>query len=300
MFSRRHPFLYYSLIMSSIFVVLILGISTIFSMGSFFFSKNILSMQFEKQGNVGVVEITGIISSSKKVIKQIKDFRENDSIKAIIMRIDSPGGGIGPSQEIYAEVMRTRDIKPIIASLGSVAASGGYYIASATKKIIANPGTITGSIGVIVEYTNIQEILKKIGLSAVVIKSGKFKDIGSPVRDITAVEKKFLQDLVDELHMQFVNHAAEGRGIDIEIMAKLADGRIYTGQTAMKLNLIDQLGNFEDSVEFAGKLAGIEGEVIPVYPQQDKISFFRELTQSLLKDINITSSISDNFRYIIN
>ncbi len=300
MFSRRHPFLYYSLIMSSIFVILILGMATIISLSSFAFSKNVLSMKFDTQGNVGIVEISGIIASSKKVIKQIKEFRENDSIKAIILRIDSPGGGIGPSQEIYAEVLRTRDTKPIIASLGSVAASGGYYIASASKKIIANPGTITGSIGVIVEYTNIQEILKKIGLSAIVIKSGKFKDIGSPVRDITDKEKEFLQNLVDELHMQFVNHAAEGRGIELEIMAKLADGRIYTGQTAMELNLIDQLGNFEDSVELAGSLAGIDGKIIPVYPQQDKISFFKEFTQSLIKDLNITSSVSDNFRYIIN
>lgn len=301
MFSQRHPFLYYSLIMSSIFVILVLGSMTIFSFGSFFLTKNLLSEKFDKQGNVGIVEITGIISSSKKVIKQIKDFRENDSIKAIVIRIDSPGGGIGPSQEIYTEVMRTREKKPIIASLGSVAASGGYYIASAAKKIIANPGTITGSIGVIIEYTNIQEVLNKIGLSAVVIKSGKFKDIGSPVREITDAEKKFLQDLVDELHMQFVNHAADGRGIDTEAMSKLADGRIYTGQTALELSLIDQLGNFEDSIEFAGTLGGIkEGEVVPVYPQQDKMSFFKELTESLIKDINITSSISDNFRYIIN
>ncbi|MCD4742357.1 MAG: signal peptide peptidase SppA [Desulfobacteraceae bacterium] len=300
MFSRRHPFLYYSLVMSSLFVVLILGISTIFSLSSSMISKNILSGQFSGQGNVGIVEITGIISSSKKLIKQIKEFREDDSIKAIVVRIDSPGGGIGPSQEIYTEVMRTRGTKPIIASLGSVAASGGYYIASATNKIIANPGTITGSIGVIVEYTNIQEILKKIGLSAVVIKSGEYKDIGSPVRDITDKEKKFLQNLVDELHMQFVNHAAEGRGIDSKVMAKLADGRIYTGQTALELNLIDQLGNFEDSIKLAGTIAGIKDEIIPVYPQQDKMSFFKELTQSLIKDINITGAVSDNFRYIIN
>jgi protease-4 len=287
--------------MSSIFAVLILGSMTIFSFGSYFLSKNLLSEQFDKQGNVGVVEITGIISSSKKVVKQIKDFRENDSIKAIIVRINSPGGGIGPSQEIYTEVMRTREKKPIIASLGSVAASGGYYIASAAKKIVANPGTITGSIGVIVEYTNIQEVLKKIGLSAVVIKSGKFKDIGSPVREITDAEKEFLQNLVDELHMQFVNHAAEGRGMDTEVMSKIADGRIYTGQTALELNLIDRLGNFEDSIEFAGTLGGIqEGKVVPVYPQQDKISFLKEFTESLFKDINITSPISDNFRYIIN
>ncbi|MCK5097485.1 MAG: signal peptide peptidase SppA [Desulfobacteraceae bacterium] len=304
MFSRRHPFLYYSIIMSSLFVVLILGTATIFSLSSSIVSKNILSRQFDSEANVGIVEISGIISSSKKAIKAIKEFRKEDSIKAIIVRINSPGGGIGPSQEIYTEIMRTRGEKPIIASLGSVAASGGYYIASATQKIVANPGTITGSIGVIVEYTNIQEVLKKIGLSAVVIKSGKFKDIGSPVRDITDAEKEFLQNFVDELHMQFVNHAAEGRGLDAEVMAKLADGRIYTGQTAMELNLIDQLGNFEDSIQLAGEMAGIEGEVIPVYPKQDRMSLFKELTQSLIqslfKDINITSAVSDNFRYIIN
>ena len=300
MFSRRHPFLYYSIIMSSIFVVLILGTATIFSLSSSFLSKKLLSGKFDNNGNVGIVEITGVISSSREAIKAIKEFREEDSIKAIVVRINSPGGGIGPSQEIYTEIMRTKIEKPIIASLGSVAASGGYYIASATEKIIANPGTITGSIGVIVEYTNIQEVLKKIGLSAVVIKSGKFKDIGSPVRDITDNEKEFLQNLVDELHMQFVNHAAQGRQMDSKVMAKMADGRIYTGQKAMELNLIDELGNFEDAMQLAGKMAMIKGEVIPAYPQQDKMSFIRELTQSLIKNIDITSTVSDNFRYIIN
>ena len=300
MFSRRHPFLYYSIIMSSIFLFFCLCMSVIFAFSSSILSKNILSSKYDRNGNIGIVEITGVITSSKKAIREIKDFREDDSIKAIIVRINSPGGGIGPSQEIYTEIMKTRKEKLIIASLGSVAASGGYYIASATRKIIANPGTITGSIGVIIEYTNIEEILKKIGLSAVVIKSGKLKDIGSPVREITEDEKQFLQDIVDELHMQFVNHAAQGRGIDPEEMAKLADGRIYTGQTAKELNLIDQLGNFEDSITLAGDLAKIKGDVIPVYPKPDKISFFKELTQSLIKDINITSTVSDNFRYIIN
>jgi len=300
MFSRRHPFLYYSMIMSSIFALLFLGTITIFSFSSSMLSKNLLSSQFDNRGNVGIVEISGVIATSKKTIKAIKEFRDDDSIKAIVIRINSPGGGIGPSQEIYTEIMRTRSKKPIIASLGSVAASGGYYIASATQKIIANPGTITGSIGVIVEYTNVQEILKKVGLSAVVIKSGKFKDIGSPVRDITNDEKEFLQNFVNELHMQFVNHAAQGRGVETEVISKLADGRIYTGQKALDLNLIDQLGNFEDSIQLAGKIAGIEGEAVAVYPVPDKISFFKELTQSLIKDINITSSVSDNFRYIVN
>ncbi len=298
MFSRRHPFLFYSLVMSSIFAALILGMVLIISTTSLVVSRNILSSH--KHGNVGIVEVTGTILSSKNTIKEIKEFREDDSIKAIVLRINSPGGGIGPSQEIYTEVMRCRGKKPVIASLGSVAASGGYYIASAARKIVANPGTITGSIGVIMEYANVQEILKKIGLSPIVIKSGKFKDIGSPVRDITDSEKEFLQNFVDELHMQLVNHTAKGRGIEPGVMAKLADGRIYTGQTALKLNLVDQLGNLEDSIQLAGKIGGVKEKIIPVYPVPEKISFIKELTRSLVKDLNITSSISDNFRYIIN
>jgi len=253
-----------------------------------------------QRGNIGIVEVTGPIISSKKIIKDIKTFRENDDIKAIIIRIDSPGGGIGPSQEIYRELIKTRTQKKVIASMGSVAASGGYYIASATQGIVANPGTITGSIGVIMEYANLMEIAKKIGISPVVIKSGEFKDMGSPLRELKESEKKIFQELVDELHLQFVSDAAKARNMALDTMAKLADGRVYTGQKALALKLVDRLGNLDDAIQWAGQLAMIKGKPVPVYPKEDKMTFIRKLAETLFKDINISGTISDNFRYIVN
>ena len=300
MFARRHPFLFFLMIVSTCLTFAFIGFVVLVSSGSKMLNTQFLLKQASAGGNIGIVEINGMILSSKKIIKDIKTFRDDDSIKAIILRIDSPGGGIGPSQEIYREIIKTRMDKKIITSMGSVAASGGYYIASATNGIVANPGTITGSIGVIMEYANIMEIAKKIGISPVVIKSGEFKDMGSPLRELKDSEKKILQALVDELHLQFVNDAAKARGIDVKAMATLADGRVYTGQKALKLKLIDRLGNLDDAVQWAGELANIKGALKPVYPKEDKITFFRKLVGTLFKDINISGTVTDNFRYIIN
>ncbi|WP_457552442.1 signal peptide peptidase SppA [Desulfobacula sp.] len=300
MFSRRHPFLFSLIIISGFLTVIVLGF-----MGFVLLGSKMLDMPFSQnfassEGNIGIVEINGVILSSKKIIQDINTFRKEDAIKAIVLRIDSPGGGIGPSQEIYREIMKTRMEKKIITSMGSVAASGGYYIASATNKIVANPGTITGSIGVIMEYANIMEVAKKIGISPIVIKSGEFKDMGSPVRALKDSEKKIFQALVDELHIQFVNDAAKARNIDVSTMSKLADGRVYTGKKALELKLIDRLGNLDDAVRWAGEMAHIKGELRPVYPREDKITFFRKLANTLLKDVNITGAVTDNLRYIIN
>ena len=300
MYARRHPFLYFLIIIAGCATIMFAGFVFLFSFSSQMVNSQFVSQYAKSRGNIGIVEINGMIMSSKKVIKNIKTFRDDDTIKAIILRINSPGGGIGPSQEIYREIMKTKMDKKIITSMGSVAASGGYYIASATDKIIANSGTITGSIGVIMEYANIKEIAKKIGISPVVIKSGEFKDIGSPMRELKETEKIILQELVDELHLQFVNDAAKARGIEVEKMLALADGRVYTGQKALKLNLIDRIGNLDDAVQWAGQLAGIEGELKPVYPKEDKISFIKRLADTLLKDLNISGSVADNLRYIIN
>jgi len=196
--------------------------------------------------------------------------------------------------------MKIKTDKKIITSMGSVAASGGYYIASATNGIVANPGTITGSIGVIMEYANLMEIAKKIGISPVVIKSGEYKDMGSPLRELKEKEKKIFQELVNELHLQFVNDAAKARKIDVKTMSSLADGRVYTGQSALALNLIDRLGNLDDAVLWAGEMANIKGELKPVYPKEDKITFIKKLADTLFKDINISGTVTDNFRYIIN
>jgi protease-4 len=229
---------------------------------------------------VGVVEITGIITDPKNVINSIKQFRKDDSVKAIVLRIDSPGGGVGPAQEIYRETRKTIKEKKVIASLGSVAASGGYYAAVGADGIVANPGTITGSIGVIMSYTNFREVLNKIGLVPVVVKSGEFKDIGSPVREMTDRERKLLTSFVDTVHRQFVSAIMEGRKMDRSKVEAVADGRILSGEEAKALGLVDRLGNLEDAVEWAGRLGGIKGEISTVYSRGEDISIIRYLIDS--------------------
>ncbi|MFO7911955.1 MAG: signal peptide peptidase SppA [Desulfotignum sp.] len=298
MFSRRHPVLFFLLMMACCATALFLGVAALI-----FVSAKMMDTagtHKESRANIGIIEVTGPILSSKKIIENITTFRDDDKIQAIVVRVDSPGGGIGPSQEIFRELMKTRKAKKVVASMGSVAASGGYYVAAAAEGIMANPGTITGSIGVIMEYVNIMEVAKKIGISPVVIKSGEFKDMGSPLRELGENEKKLLQELVDELHLQFVTDTSRARNILLEDMTKLADGRIYTGQSALELNLIDRLGNLDDAVSWAGEMAGIEGRLIPVYPKETPISFLRKIARTLFKDLNISGTVTDNFRYIIN
>ncbi len=300
MFSRRHPFLFFLMVITSCFSLVFVCIMAFVFSGTKMINASFSSRYGYSDGNIGIVEINGMILSSKETIKDIKAFRDNTAIKAIILRIDSPGGGIGPSQEIYREIIKVKSDKKIIASMGAVAASGGYYIASATDGIIANSGTITGSIGVIMEYANLMELAKKIGISPVVIKSGEYKDMGSPLRDLEDSEKKIFQELVDDLHLQFVTDVANARKMDIQTIASLADGRVYTGQKAVALNLIDRIGNLDDAVQWAGELAKIDGDLKPVYPKEDKITFFKMLADTLFKNINISGTITDNLRYIIN
>ncbi len=298
MFSRRHPILFFLLMLAAfVTVVSVGGMIVVFSI-----SRMVLTTAGpfqEKTGNVGIVEVTGPILSSRQVIENIKTFREDDGIRAIVVRVDSPGGGIGPSQEIYRELIKTRSVKTVIASMGSVAASGGYYVAAGAQFIVANPGTITGSIGVIMEHVNLTELAQKIGISPLVIKSGEFKDLGSPFREMGDSERQLLQDLVDELHQQFVSDAAQARNNPEEAMAELADGRIYTGQTALNLNLVDRMGNLDDAVAWAAELAGIDGDPVPVYPKDTPISVLRKITRTLFKDLDIAGAVTDNLRYII-
>ncbi|PIE61579.1 MAG: signal peptide peptidase SppA [Desulfobacterales bacterium] len=300
MFARRHPFLFFLSIVCGCLTVSVLGLAGVMLAGSLLFNSSLTPGAIRQAGgNIGVVEVIGPIMSSKRVIEDIQAFRKDDRIKAIVLRIDSPGGGIGPSQEIYREVIKTGEEKRIIASMGSVAASGGYYIASAAQGIVANPGTITGSIGVIMEYANLKAIAEKIGISPVVIKSGEFKDMGSPMRALKKNEKALFQQLVDELHQQFVADAAAARHMDKTVMAKLADGRVYTGQKALTLKLIDRLGNLDDAIQWAGRLAEIEGDLVPVYPAEDKMTFIKKLADTLLKDINISGMFPQNPGYSI-
>ncbi|WDP88789.1 MAG: signal peptide peptidase SppA [Desulfobacter sp.] len=299
MFARRHPFLFFLSIVCGCMTLGFLGLVGLMTMGSLAFNSGLGGHMGQAAGNIGVVEVSGPIISSKQVIEDLQAFRKDDRIKAIVLRVDSPGGGIGPSQEIYRELIKTGKKKKVIASMGSVAASGGYYIAAAAHGIVANPGTITGSIGVIMEYANLQAIAEKIGISPVVIKSGEFKDMGSPLRELKESEKALFQELVDELHSQFVRDAATARKMETSLMAKLADGRVYTGQKALKLKLIDRLGNLDDAVQWAGRLAGIQGEPVPVYPSEDKMTFIKRLAETLLQDIHISGILPGNPGYTI-
>lgn len=234
---------------------------------------------------IGIVEVKGVIADSREIVESLRRFRDDESIKAIVMRIDSPGGVVGPAQEICREVERTVEEKKVIVSMGAVAASGGYYVAAGADGIMANPGTITGSIGVIMEYTNLQELFKKIGLSPVVIKSGDYKDVGSPVREMTDQDRKFLQDFVEKLHRQFVAAIAKGRKMEIDVVERLADGRIYTGEEAQSLGLVDRIGNLEDAIAWAGQLVGIKGRPTVVYAPERRLSLIKSFAESLFQGI---------------
>ncbi len=252
---------------------------------------------------VGVIEVNGVINDSDRIIEDIKIFRDNNSIKAIVLRIDSPGGGVGASQEIYTAVKKAANKKPVIASFASIAAFGGYYIAAGATGIIANPGTITGSIGVIIGYTNFQKLLEKIGLKPVVIKSGEYKDAGSPDREMTDKEKIFFETFIKNIHSQFIDAVAKGRNIERLKVEEIADGRIYSGQEALRLKLIDKLGNIEDAVEWAGKKGGIKGAIETVYADnKDKFSFIKDIKQQIQNNFisSISSDTSSNIGYLYN
>jgi len=223
-------------------------------------------LPFAPDEKIGIVEIKGIIAEAAPIIKQIKQYHKNKQVKAIILRINSPGGAVGPSQEIYVELRRVAKELTVVASLDSVAASGGYYVACPAHKIVASPGTITGSIGVLMQFTNIQGLLDKIGLKGIVIKSGEYKDIGSPMRDMSPKEKRILQDLIDNVHEQFIQAVAESRMLSLENVRRISDGRIFSGQQAQALGLVDQMGNFHDAVRIAADIAGIKGEPTLIYP----------------------------------
>jgi protease-4 len=278
MFSRRHPFLFFFLTLAAIVSATGLAVTVMV----IFWGIERSEFGGEK---VGVIEITGTIADAKPTIEQIIRFREEESIKAIVVRIDSPGGAVGPSQEIHRELKRTSAQKKVIASMGAVAASGGYYVAAGTDGIVASPGTVTGSIGVIMGYTNFEELLKKIGLVPVVIKSGQYKDVGSPVRTMSENERELLQGLVKKIHQQFVAAIAEGRKLELSKVESIADGRIFTGEEALDLGLVDRLGNLQDAIQWAGELGGIKGTASAHYAREEKLSFLRYLLESSLQNL---------------
>lgn len=243
-------------------------------------SRSTLTLSLSNK--IGVIPINGVIRDADAITEQLIAFRDDKQIKAIILRINSPGGGVGPSQEIYSETRRTTKTKKVVASLGSVAASGGYYVASAADSVVANPGTLTGSIGVLMEFVRFDELLKKIGVEMQVIKSGEFKDIGSPNRKMTKEEREILTRLLEDIRNQFVTAVSQGRNMPEEKVLELADGRIFSGREAKGLGLVDSLGNFQDAVDVAKSMAHIKGKVKLVYPVKKRKSLLWDL---LFKDL---------------
>ena len=235
---------------------------------------------------VGIVKITGPIISSQSINLQIEKFKNRKDISAIVLRIDSPGGLVAPTQEIYEKVKSIRGIKPIISSMGSVAASGGYYIALGSDTLIANPGTIVGSIGVIMNYPVATELLNKVGIKFETVKSGGLKDVGSYSREVTEADRRHLNEMVANIHSQFIAAVEENRSIDKSKLIKLADGRVFTGQQSKDLGLVDVLGTFEDAISLAGLLSNIEGKPKTIEINKKNNSLFDFFTTNLEQATN--------------
>jgi len=279
---RRHP------VISGICLLTLIGMiffAAIYGLG-LFRGENPLNIG-EK---VGVIPIEGIIGDPGEIIDQINEFADSNGIRAVVLRIDTPGGSVAPSQEIYQAVRELRKKKKVVVSMGSVAASGGYLIAVAADRIVANPGTITGSISAVMHYANVEELLKKVGVRSSVIKSGKFKDIGSPVRKMTAEERSLIQGIVDDIYDQFVRTISENRKIPLSRIVQLADGRVFTGRQAKELGLIDDLGGLQDAVLLAGRLSGMKEKPEIVHGMKKKTTIWRYLME------NMTSAVSEEIR----
>jgi protease IV len=287
-------------------LVLLLAISGVFfavfllfvflTMGNLVRSHSILA----RGGvNVGVVKVREVIMDSEKVLKDLKDFEENSSIKAVIVRIDSPGGAVGPSQEIHDAIKRVRKNKPVVASFESVAASGGYYVAVAADRIVSNPGTLTGSIGVIMSMANLQELYRWAKVERYNIKSGKFKDLGSDTRPMSPEERELAQALLDNVHGQFVKAVAEGRRLPVERVTPFADGRVMSGEQAFEAGLVDQLGGIDAAIELVKELAKLDPKqkVNLIMPEPRRRSLLDLLSQgaahSLLDTVLEWIGISD-------
>ena len=256
-------------------VGLIIGV-VVFFLGTIWFLTTLMEEGSLPGGaKVAIVEVDGIIgigpdrgADADSIVRTLGEHRDNPSVAAVVLRINSPGGVVAPTQEIFAAVERVRGAgKPVVASLGSVAASGGYYVAVSANRIFANPGTLTGSIGVIMQLANIGPLLKKVGVDYVVVKAGTFKDIGSIARAMTPEERQVLQALLDDVYGQFVTAVAEHRGLDRKTVLAFADGRIYSGQQARALKMVDDLGGLDEAIEAAAKLAGIAGKPRVIYPR---------------------------------
>lgn len=249
---------------------------------------------------IGVVDVRGFLSDPDPVVQQLKKLAEDRSVPAVVLRINSPGGTVAASQEVYSEVKRIRgEGVRVVASMGNVAASGGYYVAAAADTIVANPGTVTGSIGVIMELPNAEVLLGKLGLELQVIKSGPFKDTGDPSRGLTQEERRLLQELIDDTYSQFVDAVVEERGLTREAVLGLADGRVFTGRQALEHGLVDVLGGYEDALRIAARMAGIKGKPEVTTERARKRTFLDLLLQGVGGLASRTEKVYPSLEYVV-
>jgi protease-4 len=290
--SRTGPAILFIVFLAVGFIIIAAGLAIILNTNE---ESTGLSEIFEAGNRVGVVQLEGTIVTSDTILKQLRKLRKKSSVKAIVIRINSPGGTVAPAQEIYREIVKTKRKKPVVASMETVGASAAYYVASSANTVVCSQGTITGSIGVIMMLPQIRKIIEKIGVDVNVIKAGKYKDIGSAVRPLTEDERNILQTFAKEIHEQFISDVAAGRKgkIDRDKLVAIADGRFFTGEKAKELGLVDEIGNFYDAVKIAGKLGGIKGEPELVYPKKKWDSYLDLFMDSCANTIN---KIGDRMR----
>lgn len=290
---RKHPVLFGTLILFVFGLIFYLSFYNVgFNAGK--------TSRFSLKNKIGVVAVEGIIADSLDIAEHLDEFGKDKSVTAVVLRVDSPGGGVAASQEIYDAILELKKTKKVVVSMGSIAASGGLLIACAADKIVANPGTITGSISAIMQFANFEELLKKVGVKSAVVKSGEYKDIGSPLRDMTPEEKVIVQDLVDDIYNQFVDVIVKERKLSREKVIEIADGRVFSGRRAKELGLVDYLGDMSSAAKLADKLAGGNGEFDLVYPSKKRGSIFdyvlegaaNKISASLKEKMETKSGIS--------
>lgn len=284
------------LLLAGVFFVVFVSVSSFLYMKRSKTDANAKPAGIFSQSSVGIIELNGVIVDSKKFIKNLEQFEEDESIKAVVVRLNSPGGSVAPSQEIYEAVKKFK--KPIISSMASVAASGAFYVAMGTKKIYANPGTITGSIGVIMEFANLEKLYEWAKIKRFSIKTGKFKDAGAEYREMQPEERAHLQGMVDNVLGQFKKAVSEGRKMPIDKVTELADGRIFSGEQAKAFGLVDELGTLKDAINDVSKMAQLKGKpkiVYPHKPRQKLLDFILEEQKGSDEDSDAESRSQNGF-----
>ena len=278
---RKHP------VMSGLLLLIALG----FVFYLIFYKAGVQTgsagtKRFSLNDKIGVLPIEGLITDSFKINQNIDEFAQDDSIVAVVVRIDSPGGSVGAAQEIYDAIIELKKKKKVVVSMGSIAASGGLLIACAGDKIVANPGTITGSISAIMQFANLEELMKKVGVKSSVVKSGPYKDIGSPMREMTPEEQVIVQELVDDIYNQFIDVIVRNRKLTREQVAAIADGRVFSGRKAKEYGLVDQLGNMDAAAKLASVLAGKDGQYELVFPKKTGRGIFDLMFESAANSLS--------------